>query len=254
MWCMKWREVAWNGWAKSMRWIRTWDLLTKSPEAWFLWYNVDKGGVTYDGTAKWSNEYDYSWLIRIDSRKSFASKNQSDDFVWLYLRSCSTILPVPFIAAWNCWVLQDIFLPFSFPTLLKSTAFTTCPRKVHFVVQRAQNSFTNGWTAAKQPENTCGVISYKATVADIVSKTLLVSSRQVFGAEFLEAVAILLFIEATNALAATLIGIWCVCAKYGQKDRSLYLNENIVFLRSEKGAFQPWQKSASYLPWRWLCS
>ena len=62
---MKWQEVAWNGWAKSMRWIRTWDLLTKSPEAWFLWYNVDKGGVTYDGTAKWSNEYDHSWFIRI---------------------------------------------------------------------------------------------------------------------------------------------------------------------------------------------
>ncbi len=36
------------------------DLLTKSPEAWFLWYNGGKGGVTYDGTAKWSNEYDYS--------------------------------------------------------------------------------------------------------------------------------------------------------------------------------------------------
>ena len=49
-----------------------------------------------------------------------------------------------FIAVWNCWALQDIFLPFSFPTLLKSTAFTTYPRKTHFVVRRAQNSFTNG--------------------------------------------------------------------------------------------------------------
>ena len=163
-------------------------------------------------------------------------------------------IPAPFIAVWNCWALQDIFLPFSFPTLLKSTAFTICPRKMLFVVRRAQSSFTNGWTAAKQPENTCGVISYKAILADVASETLLVSSWQVFGAEFLEAVAILLFIEATNALAATLIGIWCVCAKYGQKDRSLYLNENIVFLRSKKGTFQPWQKSASYLPWRWLCS
>ena len=36
------------------------DLLTKYPEAWFLWYNGDKGGVTYDGTAKWANEYDHS--------------------------------------------------------------------------------------------------------------------------------------------------------------------------------------------------
>ena len=198
----------------------------------------------------------WSFLIyqNIDFRKSFASKNQSDNFAWLYLRSCSAILPALFIAAWNCWTLQDIFLLFSFPTFLKSMVFTIYPRKMHFVVQRAQNSFTNGWTAAKQPENTCGVISYKAILADVASETLLVSSWQVFGAEFLEAVAILLFIEATNALAATLIGIWCVCAKYGQKDRSLYLNENIVFLRSKKGTFQPWQKSASYLPWRWLCS
>ena len=44
-------------------------------------------------------------------------------------------------------------------------------------------------------------------LADIVSKTPLVSSKHVFDAEFLEAVAILPFIEAMNALAATLIGI-----------------------------------------------
>ena len=160
------------------------------------------------------------------------------------------MIPALFIAAWNCWALQDIFLLFSFPTLLKSMAFTIYPRKMHFVVRRAQNSFTNGWTAAKQPGNTCGVIRYKAILADIVSKTLLVLSKRVFDAEFLEAVVILPFIEATNALAATLIGIWCVCAKYGQKDRSLYSNENIAFLKSEKGAFQLWQKNASYLPWR----
>jgi len=55
----------------------------------------------------------------------------------------ATIL-APFIAAWNCWVLQDIFLPFSFPILRKSMAFTIYPKKMHFVVRRAQNSFTNG--------------------------------------------------------------------------------------------------------------
>ena len=47
----------------------------------------------------------------------------------------------------------------------------------------------------------------KVILADIVSKTPLVSSKHVFDAEFLEAVAILPFIEAMNALAATLIGI-----------------------------------------------
>ena len=41
-------------------------------------------------------------------------------------------------------VLQDIFLPFSFPILRKSMAFTIYPKKMHFVVRRAQNSFTNG--------------------------------------------------------------------------------------------------------------
>ena len=39
--------------------------------------------------------------------------------------------------------IQDIFLLFSFPILRKSTAFTICPKKMHFVVRRAQNSFTN---------------------------------------------------------------------------------------------------------------
>ena len=59
----------------------------------------------------------------------------------------------------------------------------------------------------KQQESICVVIRCKAILADIVSKTPLVSSKQVFVVEFLEAVAILLFIEASNALAATLIGI-----------------------------------------------
>ena len=45
---------------KSTRYCQVLDLLTKYPEAWFLWYNGGKGGVTYDGTAKWSNEYDHS--------------------------------------------------------------------------------------------------------------------------------------------------------------------------------------------------
>ena len=66
---------------------------------------------------------------------------------------------------------------------------------------------TNGMNAARQPGNSLRCYQCKAILADIASKTLLVSSRQVFDAEFLEVVAILLFIEATNALAATLIGI-----------------------------------------------
>ena len=53
-------------------------------------------------------------------------------------------IPVPFIAVWNCWELPDIFLLFSFQTLRKSTAFTICPKKMRFVVQRALNLFTNG--------------------------------------------------------------------------------------------------------------
>lgn len=53
-------------------------------------------------------------------------------------------IPAPFIAVWNCWALQDIFLPFRFPILRKSMAFTIYPKKMHFVVRRAQNLFTNG--------------------------------------------------------------------------------------------------------------
>ena len=44
-------------------------------------------------------------------------------------------------------------------------------------------------------------------LADIVSKTPLVLSKQVLSAEFLKAVVILLFLEDTNALTAALIGI-----------------------------------------------
>ena len=45
------------------------------------------------------------------------------------------------------------------------------------------------------------------TRADIANETLPVLSKQVFGAEFLEVVAILLSIEGTNVLAAIPIGI-----------------------------------------------
>ena len=47
----------------------------KIPDARFLWYNGNRGGMGYHGTAKWSNEYGNSGFIRIDSRKSLASKN-----------------------------------------------------------------------------------------------------------------------------------------------------------------------------------
>lgn len=107
-------------------------------------------------------------------------------------------IPVLFILDWKYWVLQNIFLLFSFPTLWKSTAFTICPKKMRFVVQRVRNLFTNGWTVAKQSENICDVIRYKATLADIVNKTSLISSKQAFSAEFLKVVAILLSIESTN--------------------------------------------------------
>ena len=40
--------------------------------------------------------------------------------------------------------ITGIFLLFSFPTLLKSMAFTIYPKKMHFAVRRAQNWFTNG--------------------------------------------------------------------------------------------------------------
>lgn len=47
----------------------------------------------------------------------------------------------------------------------------------------------------------------KTTLANIISKTPPVLSKQAFGAEFLEAVAILLFIEDMNVLGVIPIGI-----------------------------------------------
>ena len=85
-----------------------------------------------------ANEKKVCWFYGIWSGR-FKTGSRCKTLHWIV-----ATIPVPFIADWNCWALQDIFLPFSFPTLLKSTAFTICPRKMLFVVRRAQNSFTNG--------------------------------------------------------------------------------------------------------------
>ena len=56
-------------------------------------------------------------------------------------------------------------------------------------------------------ESICGVIRYKAILADSVSKTPLVLNEWAFDTEFLEAVVILPFIEATNVLQRHLLVI-----------------------------------------------
>ena len=92
-------------------------------------------------------------------------------------------------------------------------------------------------------------IKFKGRLANTANDKWSVLSRQESDAGFLEAVVIRLFIEGTNVLEVMPTGIWCACVKYGQKDRSPYWNENIVFLRSENGAFRPWQRNVSYLSW-----
>ena len=78
------------------------------------------------------------WFYDIWSGR-FKTGSQCKTLHWIV-----AMISVPFIADWNYWALQAIFLLFSFPTLLKSMAFTISPKKIHFVVRRAQNSFPNG--------------------------------------------------------------------------------------------------------------
>ena len=159
-------------------------------------------------------------------------------------------IPTPFIVVWSCWGLLDISLLFSFPTLRKSTAFPISPKKIRFVVRKVPSLFTSGWTAARQPENIYDAIKYKEILASTVNETPSVSINQGFGAEFLAAAVILRFTEGTSVLEATSTGAWWGYVKLGQRDRFPRWNESIVFLRLENRAFQPWQKNASYLPWR----
>ena len=85
-----------------------------------------------------ANEKKVCWFYGIWSGR-FKTGSRCKTLHWIV-----ATIPAPFIAVWNCWALQDIFLPFRFPILRKSMAFTIYPKKMHFVVRRAQNSFTNG--------------------------------------------------------------------------------------------------------------
>ena len=68
--------------------------------------------------------------------------------------------------------------------LTRKYDFYYLPQKDALCCPVGTNLYTNGRTATKRPGNICGVIRRKAILADIVSKTPLVLSKHVFGAEF----------------------------------------------------------------------
>ena len=95
---------------------------------------------------------------------------------------------------------------FNFLILQKEVAFIVSPKKMYFVVRKVSGFSTNDWSVARQLENIYDATRCKVILASIANETLFVLNKQAFGAEFLEAVAILLSIEGTNVLTATPTG------------------------------------------------